>query len=101
MLIQKNLNKMNLTIKDLIEFVKQNKIDENTPITNLNLEDFVEIIYDKVNLRLSTSKPIGECSRTGTPVYPSKVKGYAGYCPELDEDLYEFEFMPLKLINNN
>jgi hypothetical protein len=39
-----------------------------------------------------TQKPIGICNRTNTAVFPPQVEGYAGYCPELDEDLYEFEF---------
>lgn len=36
--------------------------------------------------------PIGVCNRTETPVYPTETKDYAGYCPELDEDLFGFEF---------
>lgn len=35
---------------------------------------------------------IGICNRTGTYVLPTKVKGYSAYCPELDEDLYDFEW---------
>ena len=41
---------------------------------------------------MSSKKPIGVCNRTGGYVYPTVVSGYAGYCPELDEDLFSFEF---------
>jgi hypothetical protein len=41
---------------------------------------------------LSASQPIGICNRSGGYVYPSVVDGYVGFSPELDEDLYEFEF---------
>ena len=41
------------------------------------------------------NKPIAICSRTGTYVYPTTSKGYYGYCPVLDEDLYLFETEPL------
>jgi len=41
---------------------------------------------------MSSKKPIGVCNRTGGYVYPTVVNGYAGYCPELDEDLFSFEF---------
>ena len=57
-------------------------------------------------------KPIGICNRTNTYVYETEVEGYSAYCPELDEDLYLFEFTPLdemgsdrvndkRTINNN
>ena len=42
---------------------------------------------------------IGICNRTNSPVYPSEVKGYVGYCLELDEDLYSFEFTKLEVSN--
>ena len=50
---------------------------------------------------LSTSKPIGICNRTNDYVFPSEVEGYSAYCPELDEDLYLFEFTPLDETDNN
>lgn len=31
------------------------------------------------------------CNRCETPVKPTKTPGYAYYCTEHDEDLYEFE----------
>lgn len=43
-------------------------------------------------LIISPYKPIGVCNRSGGNVYPSVVEGYTGFCPELDEDLYDFEF---------
>ena len=48
-------------------------------------------IYNKMK-DTNDNKPIGICNRTKTYVYPTTVKGYAGYCPELDEDLFTFEF---------
>jgi hypothetical protein len=45
---------------------------------------------------LSTVKPIGECNRTGMKVYPSKVKGYTAFSPELDEDLFQIEFTKIR-----
>jgi len=51
---------------------------------------FIHIVNtDKIIL--STQKPIGTCNRTGGYVYPSLVEDYAGFCPTLDEDLFEFE----------
>lgn len=43
---------------------------------------------------------IGKCNRTNTDVYPSEVEGYDGYCPELDEDLYNIEFTRLDNLLN-
>ena len=37
-------------------------------------------------------KRIGICNRTGTFVFPTTTFGYSAYCPELDEDLYDFEW---------
>ena len=39
------------------------------------------------------------CSRCMTPIKKTTVKGYSGYCPEHDEDLYEFEISTIKLRN--
>lgn len=47
-------------------------------------------------LELNNTKPIGRCNRTGEYVYPTVVAGYSAYCPELDEDLYDFEWCKLE-----
>lgn len=80
---------MALTVKDLKETLKGMR--EDAIVVNEQNQDFIHIISSDT-LRLSTNKPIGICNRTGEYVYPSLVNGYSGFCPELDEDLYEFEF---------
>ena len=37
-------------------------------------------------------KEIGICNRTETFVFHTTTFGYSAYCPELDEDLYDFEW---------
>jgi hypothetical protein len=64
-------------------------------ITNEQNEEFVHIVNGDDNVILSTKKPIALCSRTGSYIYPSVVDGYFGFCPELDEDVYEIETTPL------
>jgi len=84
---------MALTFKDLKEIVNQKGFRDDAIVTDEQLRDFVHITHDtKGNIRLCVNRPIGKCNRTGEYVYPSVVEGYIGYCPELDEDLYEFEF---------
>ncbi|MDC7249490.1 MAG: hypothetical protein PQJ49_06215 [Sphaerochaetaceae bacterium] len=84
---------MALTVKDLREMINQKGLKEDAVVTDMQLRDFVHITHDtEGNIRLCTHRPIGRCNRTGEYVYPSEVEGYAAYCPELDEDLYEFEF---------
>lgn len=78
------------TVGKLIELLS--KYPSDFVITNEQNEDFVHIVNGADNVILSTQKPIGICNRTGSYVYPTQVKGYAGYCPELDEDLYKMEF---------
>ena len=78
------------TIKDLIELL--NKYPQNFVITDEQNRPFVHIINGEDNVILSTQKPIGICNRSGGYVYPSIVEGYVGFSPDLDEDLYEFEF---------
>ena len=46
-------------------------------------------------VRLSTTQPIGICNKSGGYVYPSKVNNYDEYSPDIDEDLYAFEYKPL------
>lgn len=65
-------------------------------------EELVAIIYESGVLDyvpqdiLEVVEPIGTCNRTGEYVYPSIVEGYTAYCPELDEDLYDIEWTPIK-----
>ena len=82
------------TIGKLIELLSV--YPKDMPITNQLNEDFIHIVNTKDNVILSTQKPIAICNRTGEYVYPTYTKGYFGYCPELDEDVYEFETSPLK-----
>ncbi|MBC7088623.1 MAG: hypothetical protein H5T96_09210 [Tissierellales bacterium] len=80
---------MPLTVKELKENLKGMRDD--AIVLNEQNQDFIHIIGSDT-LMLSTNKPIGLCNRTGSYVYPSVIVGYAGFCPELNEDLYEFEF---------
>lgn len=57
---------------------------------------FIHVMNTSNNtVRLSTTQPIGICNRSGGYVYPSKVNNYDGYSPDIDEDLYDFEYKPL------
>ena len=83
-----------LTLKELRIFVNNKGFNEDAIVTNMQLQDFVHLTHDNDgNIMLCTSKPIGFCNRTGEYVYPSVVKGYSAYCPELDEDLYDMEWI--------
>lgn len=79
-----------VSIKKLIELLSS--YPENFVITDEQNRPFIHIINGGDNVILSTQKPIGICNRSGGYVYPSLVEGYVGFSPELDEDLYEFEF---------
>lgn len=84
---------MSLTFKDLREFANKKGFKDDAVVTDEQLRDFKHITHDtQGNIRLCVNRPIGRCNRTGEYVYPSIVEGYVGYCPELDEDLYEHEF---------
>lgn len=79
------------TKRKLIELLE--KYSDDAHIANEQGEDFIHIVnLTDGTITLSTKKPIGVCNRTGGYVYPTVVEGYAGYCPELDEDLFSFEF---------
>ena len=79
------------TVKQLIELLK--RYNQDCYITNEQNQPFIHIVSTvDGDTILSTVKPIGLCNRTGSYVYPSVIKGYVGFCPELDEDLYEDEF---------
>jgi hypothetical protein len=78
------------TIGKMIELLS--KYPSDFVLTNEQNQNFIHIINSDDRVILSTTKPIGICKRTGSYVYPSVVDGYSGFCPELDEDLFEFEF---------
>lgn len=78
------------TVKQLIELLS--KYPQDFAITDEQNRPFIHIINGGDNVILSTTQPIGICNRSGGYVYPSIVDGYIGFSPELDEDLYEFEF---------
>ena len=78
------------TVKQLIELLS--KYPQDFAITDEQNRPFIHIINGGDNVILSTRQPIGICNRSGGYVYPSIVDGYIGFSPELDEDLYEFEF---------
>jgi len=86
---------MSLTVKNLKEILA--RMNDESIIRNEQNEDFIHILGNDDELRLSTVKPIGICNRTGTYVYPSVIDGYSAFCPELDEDLYENEWTPFVL----
>ncbi len=78
------------TIKQLVELLS--KYPQDFIITDEQNRTFTHIINGNDCVVLSSVQPIGICNRSGGYVYPSLVKGYAGFSQELDEDLYEFEF---------
>ena len=84
-----------LTVKKLKEILDM--YNDDARVILVTSED----ICHTVNLKdgtvvLSQYKPIGICNRTGGYVYPTDTEGYSGYCPELDEDLFQIEFTKLK-----
>lgn len=80
-----------ITIEKLIDILK--KYPKDFEVVNEQNEEYIHIINTNDNrLRLSTKKPIGICNRSGGYVYPSITEGYEGFSPELNEDLYKFEF---------
>lgn len=87
---------MALTVKYLKEVLAKGWRDDAI-ITTQQGEDIVHISTTiDGDLILSTEKPIGTCNRTGANVYPSRIKGYSAYCPELDEDLFKHEYEPFE-----
>lgn len=77
-------------VKQLVELLS--KYPQDFQITDEQNRPFIHIINGEDSVILSTEQPIGICNRSGGYVYPSIVKGYVGFSPELDEDLYEIEF---------
>lgn len=87
-------------VKELIEMLKQ--YNQEGYITNEQNQDFIHIrSTESGDTILSVVAPIGECNRTRVKVYPSVVEGYSAFSPELDEDLYKFEFTKFRKNKNN
>ena len=82
---------MSVTKKQLLELLSS--YPDDSFITDEQNRPFIHIV-NKANgdIILSATKPIGLCYRSGEYVYPSIVEGYDGFCPEIDEDLYSYEF---------
>lgn len=85
---------MSTSVGKLIELLST--YPKDMIITDQQNQSFIHMINigdkDNQQLILSTQKPIGVCNRSGGYVYPSVVEGYVGFSPDLDEDLFEFEF---------
>jgi hypothetical protein len=82
-----------LTVAQLKEMLLMYPDDmEVTTEQNLGI---IHVSNTTDTLIISAYKPIGVCNRSGGNVYPSEVKGYVGFCPELDEDLVGMEFSQL------
>jgi len=85
---------MSLTVKVLKDSLKNFRDD--AIVRDIQLQDFIHLISDSDgNLLLSKHRPIGLCVRSGEYVYPSEVDGYSAYCPELDEDLFNIEWIKI------
>ena len=83
-----------MKVRELIEMLKM--YNQEQEITDEQNRPFIHIRSTQDgDTILSTVKPIGECKRTGAKVYPSLLKGYVAFCPELDEDLYGSEFLKI------
>ena len=85
-----------MNIKDLIK--KLSKYPDTMEITNEQNNEFIHIVNISDTVILSTTKPLGDCNRTGEYVYRSKVAGYAAFSPALDEDIFLFEYRPVTLL---
>lgn len=83
-----------LTIGKLKQIIEESGLSDAHVITNEQNQQFIHVLSSDMII-LSTVKPIGTCNRTGKKVYPSIVEGYTAFCPELDEDLYSFEWTPI------
>lgn len=83
-----------MKVEKLIELLSY--YNKDSEITNEQLQNFIHIVnLTDGSVILSTTKPIGECIRTGGYVYPSIIDGYSGFSPELNEDLYDDEYIHL------
>ena len=79
-----------LTAKRLREAL-QHCPDDMEVVTNTG-EAIVHMGNTDTRYVLSTEKPLGYCNKCGSRAFPEHVvPDYVGYCPECDENLYEFE----------
>ena len=85
---------MSLTVKQLKDMIKY--CPDDMEVTSEQNSDFVHISNTADRLIISTTLPIGNCNRSGELVFPSVIDGYTAFSPELDEDLAEWEFTPIK-----
>jgi hypothetical protein len=90
----KDNRKLSEVIDDLKRIAKDNDLRINRIAEFMQAVVILdkEVIENETDLKIHYNKPIGICNRTNTYVYPTTTKGYTGYCPELDEDLFTFEF---------
>jgi hypothetical protein len=83
-----------LTVAQLIEFLAM--YPPGARIINHEAQEYNHISsIDSDTVVLSTVQPIAHCKRTGEYVYPTEVDEYYGVCPATDENLYQFETVPL------
>lgn len=72
----------------LIEFLS------HTPELEVRLSTGEEIKHMSVSngvIILGTSSPIAFCNKCGENAFKEMSDDYVGYCPNCDENLYEFE----------
>jgi hypothetical protein len=79
-----------LTVKQLKEMLSM--YPDDMEVTTEQNQGIIHVCNTRTTVILSPYKPIGICNRSGGNVYPSVVDGYVGFSPELDEDLFNFEF---------
>ena len=79
-----------ITVKQLIEALSV--YNDSSIVRTQDGENIVNIINTNGgDVIVSSLKPLGECNRCNSPVYPTTTEGYMAYCPECDEDLYSIE----------
>jgi acetyl-CoA carboxylase beta subunit len=88
---------MSLTVKQLKN--RLNRCPEDMIIVDHENRDFVHIINmdgTPQRLKLSAFPKIGECKKCGGTVHETEVENYSAVCTQCDENLYNFEFFPIK-----
>ena len=80
-----------LTVGQLKEMLSM--YPDDMEVTTEQNQGIVHVSNTSDSLIISPYNPIGICNRTAGNVYPSVVEGYDGFCPELDEDLFNHEFI--------
>jgi hypothetical protein len=84
-----------------VEYLK--KILEHCPdnmvVVDHENRDFIHIINMTGNpqrLKMSSLPKIGNCNECGGTVHKTEVSDYDAVCTQCDENLYSFEFTPVK-----